>query len=186
MLSRRQGSANSHNEAGPGPGPGPAALRPCRAPPGREAGPKPGRRKAGPRAASFAPGKRLTIAHAAPSAHRRGPLSPTPSPAAQALPGRGPPTHLPGTAEPSDSPRPDSCFRKGKKGPRWDGGSQRSDLQPSSVPATNSPAAARASSGSHTANDRTAPGGGSQPRWTHIRTQREREGTKLGKKNLIP
>lgn len=184
VLSQRQGSANAHNEAAlalqrctplrstPTPPPPSPAQRP---------GPKTGCWNAGPRAASSAPGTSLTIAHRPLRPPPRPFVPPPPSLPLWLRPCRpGPPTHLPGTAEPSTLRDLAACFRWGRWVRHGTGEVRGTTSSLSSVPATNSPAAVRASGGSHTANDRAARGGGCQPRWTHTHTQRESEGTKLG------
>lgn len=98
---------------------------------------------------------------------------------------RGPPTHLPGTAEPSTLRDLAACFRRGRWVRDSIGEVRGTTSSLSSVPATNSPAAERASGGSHTTNNRAARGGGCQSRRTHAHTQRGSEGTKLGQKKKI-
>lgn len=74
-------------------------------------------------------------------------------------------------------------FRKREKDPGWDGGGQAPISSRSSVPSTRSPAAARASSGSHTKNHRATGAAAVSPADTH--TQRN-EGAQLGPNTWFP
>lgn len=182
-LSQGQGSANSHNETRPGRGP--AAVCPhcapalTRGPPGRQAR----ARGSWPEGREFRSGNWLTIARLSLGPPPQPFVPPTLSTATPALPGQGPRPTSPGAAEPIDSPKPRTrALQKGGEG--LEIGQWRSDVRPPactlSLPPTLPPA--HASSGSHTASDRAAWGGGCQPRCTRIPTQRESEGTKLGQK----
>lgn len=110
-VRHRPGSANLHNEAGPGPGPGQPGAAPPRArgSPLRKGGPPPAV-ESRPRTASWALGKRLTIARRPSPASARL-CQPTPS---LLLGLAGPePDPPPG---PSDSPSPGCALQKKGEG----------------------------------------------------------------------